>query len=85
MKKRNTKKKRKQDEGILSIPNVLLADAGIKQGEDLVIETIPGVILVGKEQPLYTANEPLLALFTAMGITPEEVIQAMEEGGMMYE
>ncbi len=85
MKKRNTKKKRKQDEGILSIPNVLLADAGIKQGEDLVIETIPGVILVGKEQPLYTANEPLLALFAAMGITPEEVIQAMEEGGMMYE
>lgn len=85
MKKKNTKKKRKHDYGILSIPNALLAEAGIKQGQDLVIETIPGVILVGMEHPLQTANEPLLALFAAMGITPEEVIQAMEEGGMMYE
>ena len=85
MKKKNTKKKRKSEYGVLSIPNALLAEAGIKQGQDLIIETIPGVILVGMEHPLQTANEPLLALFAAMGITPEEVIQAMEEGGIVYE
>ena len=85
MKKKNRKKKRKSEYGVLSIPNVLLAEAGIKQGQDLIIETIPGVILVGMEHPLQTANEPLLDLFAAMGITPEEVIQAMEEGGSIYE
>lgn len=75
--------KKEQEYGVLSIPNALLAQAGICKDQDLMIETIPGVILIGLENPLNVANEPFLRLFAAMGMTQEEVRQAIEKGGCL--
>ena len=78
---RNTEKKMNQlDMGMLSIPNVMLEAAGIPQDSDLTIEAVPGVLLIGTGEPLRRANQPLLDLFAAIGIEPEEVKAALEEG-----
>jgi len=78
---RNTEKKMNQlDMGMLSIPNVMLEAAGIPQDSDLTIEAVPGVLLIGTGDPLRRANQPLLDLFAAIGIEPEEVKAALEEG-----
>lgn len=77
--------KKELESGVLSIPKILLDEAGIPHDYDLTIETIPGVILIGVENPLNVANEPLLCLFAAMGITPEDVIEAIEKGGLFDE
>lgn len=54
--------------------------AGIPQDSDLTIEAVPGVLLIGTGEPLRRANQPLLDLFAAIGIEPEEVKAALEEG-----
>lgn len=78
---RNTEKNMNQfDMGMLSIPTVMLEAAGIPQDSDLTIEAIPGVLLIGTGEPLRRANQPLLDLFAAIGIEPEEVKAALEEG-----
>lgn len=43
---------------VLSIPQVLLDAAGIDAGSDLTVETIPGVLLIAREEPLKQANRP---------------------------
>lgn len=73
------------DYGVLSIPNPMLEAAGIPQDSDLTVEAIPGVLLIGTEEPLRTANQPLFDLLEALGIPPEEVISALEEGGYFDE
>ena len=67
--------------GVLSIPNVMLEAAGIPPDSDLTVETLPGVLLIGAEQPLQRANQPLFDLLEALGIEPEEVMSALEKGG----
>lgn len=66
---------------ILSIPPVLLDMAGIPNNSDLVVEAIPGVLLIGKSEPLRQANQPLLDLFVAIGIKPEEVEDVIRKRG----
>ena len=54
---------------------------GVSRNGDLIIETVPGVILIGEKEPVKTVNQPLLDLFQAIGIEPEEVtIETMTEG-----
>lgn len=66
---------------VLSIPQVLLDAAGIDAGSDLTVETIPGVLLIGREEPLKQANRPYLKLFSDLGIEPEEVTAILQKGG----
>ena len=48
--------------------------------EALVVEAVPGVILIGRESPLITARKPLMEVFDALGIEPNEV-EALMRGG----
>ena len=66
---------------VLSIPQVLLDAAGIDAGSDLTVETIPGVLLIAREEPLKQANRPYLKLFSDLGIEPEEVAVILKKGG----
>ena len=75
------KKKHETEGGVLSIPNCFLIRVGFPRNGDLIIETVPGVILIGEKEPVKTVNQPLLDLFQAIGIEPEEVtIETMTEG-----
>ena len=67
--------------GVLSIPNVMLEAAGIPPDSDLIVEILPGVLLIGAEQPLW----PYLKLFDDLGIEPEEVTAILEKGGYFDE
>lgn len=67
--------------GVLSIPQTMLDAAGIPADSDLTVEAIPGVLLIGQSEPLRQANQPLLDLFDAIGIEPEEVASALRKGG----
>ena len=85
---KQTEKKNREsaaDYGLLSIPNSMLEAAGISPDSDLTVETIPGVLVIGTEEPLRTANQPLFDLLEALGIPPEEVMSALEEGGYFDE
>lgn len=85
---KQTEKKNREgaaDYGVLSIPNPMLEAAGIPPDSDLTVEAIPGVLLIGTEEPLRTANQPLFDLLEALGIPPEEVMSALEEGGYFDE
>ena len=85
MRHKKQKKKRSGRQSVLSIPNTLLHAADISPDTDLVIETIPGVILIGENAPLSTVQQPFLDLFSAMGMTPKEVADVIEKGGFNYE
>lgn len=63
----------KEESGVLSVPSVLLLTAGIPLDCDLMIETIPGVILIGPEAPVQTVCKPYLKVFDELGIEPNEV------------
>lgn len=68
---------------VLSIPNIMLDAAGIPKDSDLTVETLPGVLLIGHEEPLQTVAQPLLGLLEELGIPFEDVRQALEEGGYL--
>ena len=59
--------------GVLSIPNELLEAAKLSNEAEMIIETVPGVILIGKEDPVGIVNQPLFDLFQALGIERDEV------------
>lgn len=63
----------KKDSGVLSVPSELLLAAGIPLDCDLMIETVPGVILIGTEAPVQTVCKPYLKVFDELGIEPNEV------------
>lgn len=73
------------DWDVLSIPHTMLEAAGIPDDSDLIVEAIPGVLLIGREEPFRAANRPLLDLFAAMGIEPEEVEASLSKGGYFDE
>ena len=64
---------------VLSIPNIMLEAAGIPKDSDLTVETLPGVLLIGHEEPFKTVTHPLLGLLDDLGIPFEDVRQALEE------
>lgn len=63
---------KKRENGVLSVPSELLT-AGIPLDCDLMIETVPGVILIGIEAPVQTVCKPYLKVFDELGIEPNEV------------
>lgn len=85
MRHKKQKKKENGRQNVLSIPNALLQAADISSDTDLVIETIPGVILIGEEAPLSTVQQPFIDLLSSMGLTPKEVADVIEKGGFNYE
>lgn len=60
----------------------MLDTASIPSDSDLCVEAIPGVLLIGQTEPLRQVNKPLLDLFDAIGIEPEEVAAALRKGGL---
>ena len=47
----------------------------------LVIQTVPGAILIGNEDPMASVHAPLLEILSLLGISEDEVYEAIEEGG----
>ena len=70
----------KRENGVLSVPSELLLTAGIPLDCDLMIETVPGVILIGIEVPGQTVCKPHLKVFDELGIEPNEVEALMGKG-----
>lgn len=71
-----------EESGVLSIPSVLLSVAGIPTDGNLVIETVPGVILIGTNDPVRMVCRPLMEVFEQLGIVEKEVeaMTGREEG-----
>ena len=76
---------KKKGTGYLSVPASLLDAAGIPRDSDLTVETLPGVLLIGRQEPVKTAMHPILELLEELGIPFEEVRQALEDGGVYEE
>ena len=68
---------------LLSLPKTLLEAAGIPGDCDLMADILPGVVLIGREEPLHRAGESLLNLLKELDIPLSEVRQALEEGGYL--
>nr|WP_304058968.1 hypothetical protein [Enterocloster clostridioformis] len=68
-----------EKQGIV-IPREAFQAAGFSPDEALVVEAVPGVILIGKGSPLKTAWKPLMEVFDTLGIEPNEV-EALMRGG----
>lgn len=83
--KKQKREKELTELGVLSIPQVMLDAAGLPPDSDLTVEAVPGVLLIGVSEPLQTAVRPLMELFGAIGIEPEEVAAALEKGGYFNE
>lgn len=62
------------------ISNEAFQVAGFSPEEALVVEAVPGVILIGRESPLTAVRKPLMEVFDALGIEPNEV-EALMRGG----
>lgn len=70
-----------QEESALVVPHDLLNDAHIPMDAGLVVQTIPGAILIGDTNPIAAVHAPLLELLSLFGISEDEVYKAIEEGG----
>ena len=70
-----------EDAAELVIPHDLLKAAHIPLDAGLVVQMVPGAILIGDEDPMDAVQGPLLEILSLFGISEEEVNQAIEEGG----
>ena len=70
-----------EEEAELVIPHDLLEAAHIPLDAGLVVQMVPGAILIGDEDPMEVVRGPLLEILSLFGISEEEVNQAIEEGG----
>lgn len=70
-----------EEEAELIIPHDLLEAAQIPLDAGLVVQMVPGAILIGDKDPMEAVRGPLLELLSLFGISEEEVNQAIEEGG----
>ena len=73
--------KREREEEHQVIPHDLLEAAHIPLDAGLVVQMVPGAILIGDEDPMEVVRGPLLEILSLFGISEEEVNQAIEEGG----
>lgn len=74
-----------EEEAALVVPHDLLKDAHIPLDAGLVVQTIPGAILIGDTDPMLVVHAPLLEMLSLLGISEEEVYKAIEEGGYYHE
>ena len=65
----------------LVVPHDLLEEAHIPLDSGLVVQVIPGAILIGDEDPMAAAHAPLLEILSLLGISEDEVYEAIEKGG----
>lgn len=65
----------------LVIPHDLLEAAHIPLNAGLVVQMVPGAILIGDDDPMEVVQGPLLEILSLFGISEEEVNQSIEEGG----
>lgn len=65
----------------ISLPCELFRQAGMTPDGALEVRTVPGGIIIGIADPLDTVPEPLMKLFTDLGIQPEAVRKVLEKGG----
>lgn len=81
--KRETEEEHQAEEEAaeLVIPHDLLEAAQIPLESGLIIQMVPGAILIGDEDPMEVVRGPLLEILSLFGISEEEVNQAIEEGG----
>ena len=70
-----------EEEAALVVPHDLLNDAHIPMDTGLVVQTIPGAILIGDTDPMAAVQAPLLEILSLFGISEEEAYKAIEEGG----
>ena len=70
-----------EEEAALVVPHDLLKDAHIPMDAGLVVQTIPGAILIGDTDPMAAVQAPLLEILSLFGISEEEAYKAIEEGG----
>ena len=70
-----------EEEAALVVPHDLLNDAHIPMDAGLVVQTIPGAILIGDTDPMAAVQAPLLEILSLFGISEEEAYKAIEEGG----
>ena len=70
-----------EEEAELVIPHDLLEAAQNPLDAGLIIQMVPGAILIGDEDPMEVVRGPLLEILSLFGISEEEVNQAIEEGG----
>lgn len=74
-----------EEEAALVVPHDLLNDAHIPMDAGLVVQTIPGAILIGDTDPMAAVQAPLLEILSLFGISEEEAYKAIEEGGYYNE
>lgn len=74
-----------EEEATLVVPHDLLNDAHIPMDAGLVVQTIPGAILIGDTDPMAAVQAPLLEILSLFGISEEEAYKAIEEGGYYNE
>ncbi len=65
----------------LVIPHALLEEAKIPLDAGLAVQVVPGAILIGDEDPMAAVHAPLLEILSLLGISEDEVYEAIEEGG----
>lgn len=65
----------------LVIPHALLEETKIPLDAGLAVQVVPGAILIGDEDPMAAVHAPLLEILSLLGISEEEVYEAIEEGG----
>lgn len=65
----------------LVVPHDLLEAAHIPLNAGLVVQMVPGAILIGDDDPMEVVQGPLLEILSLFGISEEEVNQSIEEGG----
>ena len=65
----------------LVVPHDLLEEAQIPLDSGLVVQVIPGAILIGDTDPMAAVHAPLLEILSLLGISEDEVYEAIEEGG----
>ena len=70
-----------EEEAALVVPHDLLNDAHIPMDAGLVVQTIPGAILIGDTDPMAAVQAPLLEILSLFGISEKEAKKAIEEGG----
>ena len=69
-----------EEEAALVVPHDLLNYAHIPMDTGLVVQTIPGAILIGDTDPMAAVQAPLLEILSLFGISEEEAYKAIEEG-----
>ncbi len=71
------------EEAEMKLPHVLLEKAGIPLDAELVVQTVEGAVLIGKEEPLTAARRPFYGMLRLLDMTEKEAMEILEKGGFL--